>query len=151
MNQHESLLVGIDGGGTKTVALVSDLEGRVLGRGAGGPSNYQAVGLPVACDSMNQAIRAGFADAKIEPCLPRVICLGLAGVDRPQDYAAIRAWAAEQMPGTPAVIVNDARPGRRDTRKLGDRDDQRDRLNRLWTQPGWAHDPCGRMGVPLGR
>jgi len=108
MNQHKSLLVGIDGGGTKTVALVSDLEGRMLGRGVGGPSNYQVVGLPVACDSMNQAIRAGFADAKIEPCLPRVICLGLSGVDRPQDYAAIRAWAAEQMPGTPAVIVNDA-------------------------------------------
>ena len=108
MNQHGPLLVGVDGGGTKTVALISDVEGRVLGRGVGGPSNYQAVGLAVARDSMNQAIRAGFADAKIEPCLPRVICLGLSGVDRPQDYDAIRAWAAEQMPGTPAVIVNDA-------------------------------------------
>ena len=108
MNQHGPLLVGVDGGGTKTVALISDVEGHVLGRGVGGPSNYQAVGLAVARDSMNQAIRAGFADAKIEPCLPRVICLGLSGVDRPQDYDAIRAWAAEQMPGTPAVIVNDA-------------------------------------------
>ena len=107
-NQSKSFLIGIDGGGTKTVALLSDLDGRVLGHGLGGPSNYQVVGLRVAGDSINQTVRAAFADANVEPVPPRAICLGLSGVDRPDDYAAFRAWADEQMPGTPTVIVNDA-------------------------------------------
>jgi N-acetylmuramic acid 6-phosphate etherase len=107
-NQSEPFLIGIDGGGTKTVALLSDLEGRVLGHGLGGPSNYQVVGLRVTSESLHQAIRAAFADANIEPVPPRAVCLGLSGVDRPDDYAAMRAWADEQMPGTQAVIVNDA-------------------------------------------
>ena len=107
-NQSESFLIGIDGGGTKTVALLSDLDGRILGHGLGGPSNYQVVGLRAASESLHQAIRAAFADANLEPVPPRAICLGLSGVDRPDDYAAMRAWADEQMPGTPAVIVNDA-------------------------------------------
>lgn len=103
-----SFLIGVDGGATKTVALISDLHSRVLGRGVGGPSNYQVVGLQAAGDSMNQAIRAAFADANVEAVPPRAACLGLSGVDRPDDYALIRAWADEQMPGTPTVIVNDA-------------------------------------------
>ena len=107
-DQHEPYLIGIDGGGTKTVALLSDLEGRVIGRGIGGPSNYQVAGLRAATDSMKQAMHAAFADANLEPCLPRAMGLGLAGVDRPDDFTAIRAWTAEQLPGVRAIIVNDA-------------------------------------------
>jgi len=103
-----SVLVGVDGGGTKTIALLSDLHGRWLGRGAGGPSNYQVVGAETAGDSIRQAIRAAFADAKMEACPPRAICLGLSGVDRPEDYDAMRTWVTEHMPNIPAVIVNDA-------------------------------------------
>jgi N-acetylmuramic acid 6-phosphate etherase len=107
-NRGDSFLVGVDGGGSKTVALLSDLEGRVLGRGLAGSSNYQVVGMQVAGEALNRAIRAAFADAKIEPCLPGALCLGLAGVDRPEDCALIRAWADEHLPGTPVEIVNDA-------------------------------------------
>jgi N-acetylmuramic acid 6-phosphate etherase len=101
-------LIGIDGGGTKTVAILSDLAGNVLGRGIGGPSNYQVFGIEAAGEALNQATRAAFADANLEPVSPRAICLGLSGVDRTADFDVIRAWLTEQMPGTPAVIVNDA-------------------------------------------
>src|SRR5512136_1547813 len=107
-NQSGEFLIGIDGGGTKTVALLSDLEGRVIGRGIGGPSNYQVVGIEAAGEAMNQAIRAAFAEAGVEPCAPRAMGLGLSGVDRPADFEVIRAWAAGQMPDTRVVIVNDA-------------------------------------------
>src|SRR5262249_32334316 len=41
----ESLVLGIDGGASNTTAILAEAEsGRVLGRGAGGPSNIQAVG-----------------------------------------------------------------------------------------------------------
>jgi N-acetylmuramic acid 6-phosphate etherase len=101
-------LIGIDGGGTKTVALLSDLEGQVIGRGVVGPSNYQVVGIETAGDAMRQAMAAAFAEAGLEPGAPRAICLGLAGVDRPADFDVIRAWLDEQMPQVTAVIVNDA-------------------------------------------
>ena len=105
---NTDFLIGIDGGGTKTVALLADLEGRIIGRGIGGPSNYQVVGLEAAGEAMNHAIHAAFADAGVEPCAPRAMGLGLSGVDRPADFDVIRAWAAGQMPDTRAVIVNDA-------------------------------------------
>src|SRR5512136_2682153 len=107
MTQAE-LLLGIDGGGSKTVALLADLDGRVLGRGTGGPSNYQVVGIQAAEVALNESIRAAFADAGLAPCAPRAICLGLSGVDRPADQSVIRDWVNAEMPGTPAAIVNDA-------------------------------------------
>lgn len=108
MDQNTSLLIGIDGGGTKTVALLADGTGNVLGRGVGGPSNYQVVGLQATGDAIQSAIRAAFGAAGLAPCPPRAICLGLAGVDRPDDYAALNGWARAQWPGLPVSIVNDA-------------------------------------------
>jgi len=103
-----SLLIGIDGGGTKTVALLADQNGHILGRGIGGPSNYQVTGIQAAGEAIQQAIRAAFAEAGLPPCLPRAICFGLSGVDRPEDHALMRAWADEHLPGIPVLIVNDA-------------------------------------------
>ena len=107
-NQHPALLIGVDGGGSKTVVLLADSECHVLGRAAGGPSNYQVVGQQAAGAALSQTIRAAFAEANLELCAPAAICLGLSGVDRPADQAVIQAWVNEEMPGTPAAIVNDA-------------------------------------------
>jgi N-acetylglucosamine kinase len=75
--------MGIDGGGTKTICLVSDLEGRLLGAGFGGPSNYLSVGVEGAKRSVEDAI--GMA---LKGC-PRVqrleaAYLGMAGAGRPR-------------------------------------------------------------------
>ena len=107
-NQYPALLIGVDGGGSKTVVLLADQDGRVLGRGTGGPSNYQVVGQQAAGAVLSQTIRAAFAEANLELRAPTVICLGLSGVDRPADQAVIQAWVNREMPGAPAVIVNDA-------------------------------------------
>lgn len=108
-NPHDSvLLIGIDGGGSKTVALLADAAGRVLGRGVAGPSNHQTVGVAAAESALNQAIQAAFAAAGLEPRPPRAIGLGMSGVDRPADHAIIHDWAARHVPGVRVVIVNDA-------------------------------------------
>jgi N-acetylglucosamine kinase-like BadF-type ATPase len=107
-NQYPALLIGVDGGGSKTVVLLADGQGHVLGRGTGGPSNYQVVGLQAAGAALSQAMRAAFSEANLEPRAPAAICLGLSGVDRPADQAVIQTWVNEEMPGTPAAIVNDA-------------------------------------------
>ena len=49
-------ILGVDGGGTKTLALLGDLDGNVLGRGVSGPSNTNAVGFDAACSALESAI-----------------------------------------------------------------------------------------------
>jgi N-acetylglucosamine kinase-like BadF-type ATPase len=102
------LLIGIDGGGSKTSALLADSAGRVLGRGLAGASNYQAIGLERAGAALEQAVRAAFDDARIAPIPPLAVCLGLAGAGRAADMELFRAWAAAQWPGARIVVVSDA-------------------------------------------
>lgn len=105
----EDLILGLDGGGSKTRALLADRTGRVLGVGSAPSSNYQTVGFAAATAAivaaLQQAARqAGYAD------VPRVAaaCLGLAGVDRPADAARFDAWLRDQGLAARWAIVNDA-------------------------------------------
>jgi N-acetylglucosamine kinase-like BadF-type ATPase len=54
--------LGIDAGGTKTVALAGD-ERRVLGRGSAGPANPSLVGTEAALAALTQAARTALAEA----------------------------------------------------------------------------------------
>ncbi len=103
-------LMGIDGGGSKTVALAADETGRVLGRGAAGASNFQVVGRQAAQTAILTAMAAAAAEAGIapQPALS-ALCLGLSGVDRPGERAVFQQWAAELHPACPHVLIaNDA-------------------------------------------
>lgn len=102
------LLLGIDGGGSKTVALLSDRDGRILGNGLAGASNHNVVGFAAASAELDRAIDAAFVGARIEPCLPLAICLGMAGLGRPDDLALFRAWSYARWPGAHIAIANDA-------------------------------------------
>jgi len=109
MNETEStqirrLVVGVDGGGSKTLALVADAQGQILGRGIAGPSNYQVVGQEAACAAIATAIRA--ARARI-PGELSALCLGIAGAGRVSDRAMFQAWAAAHYPGMPIGVVHD--------------------------------------------
>lgn len=101
-------LLGIDSGGSKTLALVSDGAGNILGRGTAGPSNYHSVGVEAAYAALDAAILEAYRAAGVAPA-PRALCLGLGGVDRPEDFAIIQGWAAARYAGVPLEIVNDAR------------------------------------------
>ena len=104
-----SLLLGIDGGGSKTTALLASSDGSVVGRGAGGASNYQAVGLQTALAELEKAVREAVAFAGPYGALPiAAVCLGMAGVDRPEDRTAFSGWAAVRFPGAKLKLVSDA-------------------------------------------
>jgi len=104
----QPLILGLDGGGSKTLALLADATGRVLGCGTAGSSNYQNIGAAAAWAALDGAIAAAFADAGRPPGSLAAVCLGLAGVDRPEDRELFAGWAAERFGGAPAVIANDA-------------------------------------------
>jgi len=104
----QKIFLGIDGGGSKTLALIADESGSVIGRGSAESSNYHSIGKEKAFESLNNAIRSAFDDAKLSPQNFHAACIGLAGVDRPQDRAVIESWARDNLPSTPIKIVNDA-------------------------------------------
>ena len=98
-------ILGVDGGATKTVALLGDLDGRVLARGISGPSNANAVGFDAACSALESALRMARANY---PGEIRALCLGLAGVGRKDDAERFQNWAVHRYPKTVVKVVTDA-------------------------------------------
>ncbi|MEH1936477.1 MAG: N-acetylglucosamine kinase [Nostoc sp.] len=115
-----SYVLGIDGGGSKTVCvLMNDLR-QVLGRGKAGSSNYQTIGIEATLQSIQSAIHHAVEATIITNTVNiDAICLGLAGVGRTADIEAVKGLVQElqnskSLPITwalqPATIVicNDA-------------------------------------------
>ena len=108
MNEPRCLM-GIDGGGSKTAALLADETGRVLGRGAAGASNFQIVGHEAAQAAIVAAMAAATAAAGMAPQPPlSALCIGLSGVDRPGERVSFQQWAAALYPAARVLIANDA-------------------------------------------
>lgn len=105
------IVLGIDGGGTKTEAWLADAEsGLILGRGSGGPSNQRAVGLEVALLNLSLSVQKAFESAVLAPGCVDAACLGLAGADRDSDREAIQKWAKDIALSRRILVVNDAMP-----------------------------------------
>ncbi|WP_422926226.1 N-acetylglucosamine kinase [Singulisphaera sp. PoT] len=90
------MLLGIDGGGTSTVALLADLDGTVLASGRSGPSNCRAIGMKPALEALDQAIALAFAKLDEPVRSLECACLGLAGFGRPEEQATLREWADQR-------------------------------------------------------
>jgi glucosamine kinase len=83
------IFLGVDGGGSKTVARIRDQAGNLLGEGSAGPGNAR---LDCAYDEITNACRAAASAAGIpESGLAGVHAgLGLAGTQQDEDRDAIR-------------------------------------------------------------
>lgn len=92
---HTDLVLGIDGGGTKTQAAVADFSGRLLGMGQGGPSNYDDVGVEKARQGIAQAVQAACTQASLVVQPFSAAFLGLAGVVSQADREVIRGIAMD--------------------------------------------------------
>jgi N-acetylglucosamine kinase-like BadF-type ATPase len=94
---RSDLILGIDGGGSHTKALLARLRGdggwTVFGEGVAGPSNPHAVGIANATRALDEAVNAAFAAAGLERVPVAAACLGLAGAGRADEQAQIRGWA----------------------------------------------------------
>jgi len=82
-------ILGIDGGGTHTRALIANAEGTVLGVGKAGSSNYHTVGITQAVRAVLDAIDAARTAGRVHGHASGVF-LGLAGVRSAADHLAFR-------------------------------------------------------------
>jgi N-acetylglucosamine kinase len=104
----EEHFLGIDGGGTKTAAVLVDGEDREIARAVSGPSNYYSVGQTVAEASLREAIHQVLTAAGLTATDVAAIGLGMAGVDRPGDQEVVRAMLSRIARFRRIVITNDA-------------------------------------------
>ena len=75
-------MVGVDGGGTKTEAVIMDANQRVTGEGRAGPSNPLRVGIAGAAAAVREAIDSACASAKLRRTDLIAAQIGLAGARR---------------------------------------------------------------------
>ena len=107
-------VLGVDGGGSRTRAIVATLDGTVLGTGDAGSSNHQAIGFEPAMRALDAAIATALSQAGGLPIGATegrpfaAACLGLAGVDRPADLELVGRWAEQHRLAARIAILNDA-------------------------------------------
>jgi N-acetylglucosamine kinase-like BadF-type ATPase len=98
-------VLGIDAGGTKTVCQLADEHGTLIAEARSTGANLQAAGElqveKVLHDVMAEAI--GHRDI-----VPAAICLGIAGVDRPEDSIVVAGIMRRIGAHARTIVVNDA-------------------------------------------
>jgi len=89
-------VIGMDGGATKTAAMLSDLSGNVLAEDTGGPSNPQVVGFEKVGEVIVGLVAelSGRAGCKTNDVLSLVA--GLAGAGREGDKDQVKAAIANE-------------------------------------------------------
>ena len=82
-----NFLIGVDGGGTRTRAVLCDPDGQILGRGDSGSSNLYGVGIGEAAAAILDAVReaVGSRANALAGC-----GLGLAGAHSPVEVSRLR-------------------------------------------------------------
>lgn len=105
---NEEFVIGIDGGASKTSAVVLDKFGTVLGRGQSGSANYHHLGVDGVGEHLHEAMAQAAAVAGRNLQQVTAVTWALAGVDRPVDSKLLSAAARRILPGIPVHIYNDA-------------------------------------------
>ncbi|HEX8617183.1 MAG TPA: BadF/BadG/BcrA/BcrD ATPase family protein [Thermoanaerobaculia bacterium] len=75
--------IGVDGGASKTAALVVDEKGNALGRGLAGGSNHLRVGIEEATRNVERAVNIALVEAGIAIRNVEYAYCGIAGSDHP--------------------------------------------------------------------
>jgi N-acetylglucosamine kinase-like BadF-type ATPase len=95
-------LLGVDGGATKTLAAVLDMQEMTLHLGHGGPSNEDAVGAHAAVSELLKAAGEALQHAGIEPQDLGAAVLAIAGTDTESVARSVRSQDREAW-----IVVND--------------------------------------------
>lgn len=102
------LFLGIDAGGTKTHALLTDESGAVLGFGHAGPGNWEGVGVDGTYRALHEATREALAHVGAAPADVTAAAYGLSGLDWPSDEERLHPAIERMGVGGPQILVNDA-------------------------------------------
>jgi N-acetylglucosamine kinase-like BadF-type ATPase len=101
-------VLGVDGGGSKTHALVADERGEVLGFASSGRSNWEDTGLEAAGAALAEATGGALAAAQVPPGALAASAFGLAGLDWDPDRPMLGALLDPLGLAGPRRLENDS-------------------------------------------
>ena len=108
------LILGVDGGNTKTIALVAATDGTIVGSGRGGCSDIYGAGSPeAALFELDAAISAALTAAGAQPADLAAAAFSLAGADWPEDFTLLEAALAQRGFTRNVQVFNDGVGGLR--------------------------------------
>ena len=102
-----SYVAGIDGGASKTIALIANRKGTILGRGRGGPSNYHNIGVQAATIAIKDALKKAKSDAGITENV-EIAVVALAGIDSEQDMTTASNFVKSARIARTSIIIHDS-------------------------------------------
>lgn len=108
---RKTLVLGIDGGGTKTLAMAADESGQILAQRETTATNPNVVGFDKAAKAIAQLVTDCAEEVRCEVGEFRSIAMGIAGAGRDHDRKRLRDEVLSQLKGqTPSIEIDtDAR------------------------------------------
>ena len=101
-------IIGIDGGGTKTVGVLTTETGQHLAQAQSGPANYHVVGETQTQAVLESVVRELCEKAHISRTSPIRFCLGMAGLGRAADQEVIGRICDEIGVRENRILTHDA-------------------------------------------
>lgn len=103
-------VLGVDGGATKTLCVITDGKGKIVAKGKGGPSNYHVTGVKKARLSLLKAINDSLLHAGLRPgdCRFKIACFGMAGLDSRKDEEVISNLISNLHLSERNIVVHDS-------------------------------------------
>jgi N-acetylglucosamine kinase-like BadF-type ATPase len=99
--------LGVDGGNSKTHAIVIEETGNFLGFGVGGSGNHQQAGLGPALYEIDRAVKEALHQASIQSSQLEFGCFCLAGADLKEDYLMLQNSVGDLSLARSISIKND--------------------------------------------
>jgi len=104
-----NVFLGVDGGASKTAALVIDETGKSLGTGVAGPSNHLRVGIETAARNIERAVNKAVVAADVATREIVWAYCGIAGADHPAHRQEVVDSLEIFFPRGNFTVDNDAR------------------------------------------
>ena len=103
----DMLVLGVDGGATKTMCAVADEKFKVVGVGVAGPCNYNVVSVREARKNVKLAIKQACSNLNIRKKSIKIGCFGIGGLTTDRDYEIISREIVPSNIAEKRIIVND--------------------------------------------
>jgi N-acetylglucosamine kinase-like BadF-type ATPase len=104
-----AIYLGVDGGGSKTAALLVDESMHELGTGLAGPSNHLRVGMADATRNIERAVNLALVEANVPFAAIQYAYCGVAGSDHPEHREKVVESLRIFFPRNNFTVDSDAR------------------------------------------
>lgn len=90
VSNNGKYVIGIDGGATKTTAVLADLNRNILAERSSGPANFLIIGTDKVAKTISDLILDLCNDAEVNIQNIEIVCMGLTGAGREEDAEKIK-------------------------------------------------------------